>query len=296
MSENSQAHIAVRARAALVHDLTALRSQVATWRARGERIALAPTMGALHDGHIALAREGQRRAERVVLTIFVNPTQFAPSEDFTTYPRSLDADRARFDAIAGDLVYAPDVATMYPEGFSTTISLEGPATAGLEDRFRPTHFAGVATIVAKLLIQAQPDVALFGEKDYQQLCVIRRMAGDLDLPVEIVGVPIVRDPDGLALSSRNVYLDARERAVAPRLHEILRRCAAVIHGGADPEPSLDLARAMLGEAGFAVDYVEAREADTLRPLAEGARRGRILAAARLGRTRLIDNVAIEAET
>ncbi len=281
--------------ALLVHELEGLRRQVATWRARGERIALAPTMGALHDGHIALALEGQRRAERVVLTIFVNPTQFAPSEDFTTYPRSLDADRARFDAVGGDLVYAPDVATMYPDGFATAVSLSGPATAGLEDRFRPTHFAGVATIVAKLLIQAQPDVALFGEKDYQQLCVIKRMARDLDLPVEIVGVPIVRDGDGLALSSRNVYLDQDERAVAPRLHEILRGCAEVIRAGKPAEPSLDLARAMLVRFGFDVDYVEARAAESLLPLAEGARVGRILAAARLGRTRLIDNVAIEVE-
>ena len=276
----------------LVADVAGLRRQVAAWRASGERIALVPTMGALHEGHIALAREGRRRAERVVLTIFVNPLQFAPSEDFKVYPRSLEADCARFAASGGDLVYAPEVATMYGEGFATTLTVAGPAVADLEDRFRPTHFAGVATIVAKLLIQAQPDVALFGEKDFQQLCVIERMARDLDLPVAIAGVPVVRDDDGLALSSRNVYLAPHERRVAPRLFATLRRSAAAIAGGNSIEPCLAAARADLARAGFVIDYVEARHAGTLMPLVDGARSGRILAAARLGRTRLIDNVAI----
>ena len=281
--------------AALVHDLASLRAQVARWRLKGERVALVPTMGALHDGHMELVREGLRRADHVVLTIFINPTQFAPSEDFSTYPRSLEADCARFDALGGDLVYAPNVEQIYPTGFATEVRVAGPATAGLEDRFRPTHFSGVATVVAKLLIQAQPDVALFGEKDYQQLCVITRMARDLDLPVEIVGVPTVRDRDGLALSSRNLYLSADERATAPLLQATLQACAAAI-GRAEPlSRSLARAEERLRQAGFDVDYIEARECETLQPLNEGVRVGRLLAAARLGRTRLLDNVAVREE-
>ena len=280
------------AKATIVRDLSALRARVAAWHAQGETVALVPTMGALHDGHMELAREGKRRADRVVLTIFVNPTQFAPNEDFSSYPRSLEADCARFDAVGGDLVYAPDARRMYPAGFATTISVAGPAAVGLEDRFRPTHFAGVATIVAKLLIQAQPDVALFGEKDFQQLCVIRQMARDLDLPVTITGVPVVRDRDGLALSSRNLYLDADERARAPLLHETLRRCAEAVRKTGSIEPSLGAARTALSAAGFAMDYFEARHTETLLPLEDGSKSGRILVAARLGRTRLIDNVAI----
>ena len=276
--------------AAVIHDLAALRAQVARWRLEGERVALVPTMGALHEGHMELVREGLRRADRVVLTIFVNPAQFAPSEDFAHYPRSLEADCARFDALGGDLVYAPAVETIYPAGFATTVSVAGPALAGLEDRFRPTHFAGVATIVAKLLVQAQPDVALFGEKDFQQLCVIARMARDLDLPVGIVGVPTVRDRDGLALSSRNVYLSAAERTVAPRLHATLRACAAAIADGGSAASSIAAAASELADAGFRIDYLEARDAATLGPLRSGS--GRLLAAAHLGRTRLLDNVAI----
>ncbi|WP_158811536.1 pantoate--beta-alanine ligase [Beijerinckia sp. L45] len=282
----------IHAKATIVSDLAGLRARVAAWHAQGESVALVPTMGALHDGHMELAREGKRRADRVVLTIFVNPTQFAPNEDFTTYPRSLEADCARFDAVGGDLVYAPETSQIYPSGFATTISVAGPAIVGLEDRFRPTHFAGVATIVAKLLIQAQPDVALFGEKDFQQLCVIWQMAGDLDLPVTIVGVPVVRDRDGLALSSRNVYLDAGERAVAPLLYATLTRCAAAIIETGAIEPNLEAARAALTSAGFVIDYLEARHTETLLPLEDAMKSGRILVAARLGRTRLIDNVAI----
>ena len=283
----------IHAKATIVRDLAALRARVAAWRAQGETVALVPTMGALHDGHMELARAGKRHADRVVLTIFVNPTQFAPNEDFSTYPRSLDADCARFDAVGGDLVYAPEIRQMYPAGFATTVSVAGPAAVGLEDRFRPTHFSGVATIVAKLLIQAQPDVALFGDKDFQQLCVIRQMAGDLDLPVTIAGVPVVRDRDGLALSSRNVYLNAGERAVAPLLHATLRQCADAIRQSGSIEPHLDAARAALSAAGFAIDYFEARHTETLLPLEDAAKSGRLLVAARLGRTRLIDNVAIK---
>jgi pantoate--beta-alanine ligase len=282
----------IHAKATIMRDLASLRARVAVWHAAGETMALVPTMGALHDGHMELAREGKRRADRVVLTIFVNPTQFAPNEDFSTYPRSLEADCERFDAVGGDLVYAPETSRMYPVGFATTVSVAGPATVGLEDRFRPTHFAGVATIVAKLLIQAQPDVALFGEKDFQQLCVIRQLAGDLDLPVAIVGVPVVRDRDGLALSSRNLYLDATERAVAPLLHATLVRCAAAVAATGAIEANLEAARTILSKAGFAIDYLEARHKETLLPLEDATKSGRILVAARLGRTRLIDNVAI----
>jgi pantoate--beta-alanine ligase len=283
-------------RPAVAPDLATLREAVAAWHAKGERVALVPTMGALHAGHMALAAEGLRRAERCVVSIFVNPTQFAPAEDFTTYPRTLEHDLDMIAEAGGDLVYAPHVSGIYPEGFATTISLSGPATAGLEDRFRPTHFAGVATIVAKLLIQARPDVALFGEKDFQQLCVIKRLALDLDLPVEIVGVPIVRDADGLALSSRNVYLDAKERAIAPVLHQALRQAARAIRQGSAIETSLQAARRVIADAGFEIDYVEARDSASLAPLPAGAASGRILVAAKLGRTRLIDNVSVEDES
>ena len=277
----------------LVHDLASLRARLAGWRAAGDGIALVPTMGALHEGHVELARDARRRARRVVLSVFVNPRQFAPNEDFSLYPRSLETDRARFAQTGGDLVYAPDVAAMYPVGFATTVSLAGPAAVGLEDRFRPDHFAGVATVVAKLLIGVQPDLALFGEKDFQQLRVIARLVGDLDLPTRVIGVPTVRDVDGLALSSRNAYLEPSERALAPMLHVWLRRCAAAIAHGGPVVASLAAARAGLSETGFALDYLEARQSDSLLPLADGARLGRLLAAARLGRTRLIDNVAIE---
>lgn len=283
-------------RPALAPDLAALRSAVAAWHGQGERVALVPTMGALHAGHMALVTEGLRRATRAVVSIFVNPTQFAPAEDFTTYPRTLERDLGRVAEAGGDLVYAPHVSGMYPARFATTISLAGPATAGLEDRFRPTHFTGVATVVAKLLIQSQADVALFGEKDYQQLCVIKQLARDLDLPVEIVGVPVVRDADGLALSSRNVYLDAKERAVAPALHQALLRAARAIRRGTAIEASLAAAGQEITAAGFEIDYVEARDSTSLAPLAAGAAAGRILVAAKLGRTRLIDNVAIEDES
>ncbi|MDR3461679.1 MAG: pantoate--beta-alanine ligase [Beijerinckiaceae bacterium] len=279
----------------LVHTRADLRTTIAAWRAKGERIALVPTMGALHAGHMALVSEARRHADRVVATIFVNPTQFAPTEDFSAYPRTLEDDRRRVDEAGGDLVYAPEASAIYPDGFATSVNVAGPALADLEDRFRPTHFAGVATIVAKLLIQALPDVALFGDKDFQQLCVIKRLARDLDLPVEIRGVPIVRDADGLALSSRNVYLSPSERAVAPALHAALRDAASAIRRGGAPGPSLDAARAAVTGAGFVIDYIEARDSESLAPLADGATAGRILAAARLGRTRLIDNVAIEDE-
>jgi pantoate--beta-alanine ligase len=275
----------------LCNEVKDLRQQIAAWRSAKTRIALVPTMGALHAGHIALVAAAREVADRVVVTIFVNPTQFAPTEDFAAYPRDLDADRERVVAAGGDLIYAPALPTMYPTGFATSVSVGGPAAAGLEDRYRPTHFAGVATIVVKLLMQVQPDVAMFGEKDFQQLKMIDRMVADLDIPIEIRGVPILREPDGLALSSRNVYLTSGERARAPMLHQVLVDCATAIGQGAPVQVVLQEARSRIEQGGFALDYIEARSAASLEHFVEGAA-GRILAAARLGRTRLIDNVQI----
>jgi pantoate--beta-alanine ligase len=285
--------MAAASRVEIVRDVASLRARLAEWRRAGETIGLVPTMGALHAGHISLVHEAKKHARRVVMSIFVNPAQFAPSEDFCTYPRSFEADAALFAAAEGDLIFAPSVEAMYGEGFATTISLAGPAAVGLEDHFRPTHFAGVAIIVAKLLNQCHPDVAIFGEKDFQQLKVVTRMARDLDFEAKILGAPTVRNADGLALSSRNLFLSAKERALAPDLHAVLRRCADDINGGVAIETALDTARATLAVAGFVTDYFEARHAETLCPIAsrfEGP--VRLLAAARLGKTRLIDNIAV----
>ncbi len=277
----------------IARDVAALRTAVAQWRADGARVALVPTMGALHEGHLSLIAEAKARADRVVMSIFVNPTQFAPNEDFAAYPRTFDKDVAAFAAAGGDLVFAPQASEVYPPGFVTKISLGGPATTGLEDKFRPDHFAGVATVVAKLLIMAEPDVAIFGEKDYQQLAVICQMARDLNLESEIVGAPTVRAADGLALSSRNVYLSPDERTKAPLLYASLERCRAAIRDGAAIDVAVASASAALAAAGFAVDYVAARHAETLAPVATRADGPiRLLVAARLGTTRLIDNIAV----
>jgi pantoate--beta-alanine ligase len=277
----------------VVRTVSALRRAVLPWRAAGERIALVPTMGALHAGHLALVRTARRRAARVVVSIFVNPAQFAPQEDLASYPRTFDADLAALAELAVDLVWAPPAEMMYPPRFATRIVPAGPAAVGLEDKFRPHFFSGVATVVAKLLIQCAPDIALFGEKDYQQLKVVTRLVQDLDLPVKIVGVPTVREPDGLALSSRNSYLTARERAAAPALHRALKDCADKMARGELPARVLDEGGAAIERAGFVLDYLEARHADTLQPIGsidEGPIR--LLAAARIGKTRLIDNVAV----
>lgn len=273
--------------------VAALREQVRHWRKAGETVALVPTMGALHRGHLALVEDGRRRATRTVASIFVNPTQFAPTEDFSAYPRTFESDLAKLADAGSDGCFAPTVAEMYPPGFSATVTLAGPAKADLEDRFRPTHFAGVATVVAKLLNQAQPDFAIFGEKDFQQLLVIRTMARDLDLPVEIVGAATVRESDGLALSSRNVYLSPQERATAPVLQRALQQCARDIAGGRPLAEAVAAAAATVSGAGFALDYLEARDARDLAPAGSGAPL-RILVAAKLGRTRLIDNIAVSA--
>jgi pantoate--beta-alanine ligase len=281
------------ARPRVVNTVPALRRAVARWRAAGERIALVPTMGALHAGHLALVRAARRRARRVIVSIFVNPAQFAPHEDLATYPRTFESDLAALAGLAVDLVWAPPVALMYPDGFATRIVPAGPATVGLEDKFRPHFFGGVATVVGKLLIQCAPDFAMFGEKDYQQLKVVTRLAQDLDLPVKILPVPTVREPDGLALSSRNAYLSVSERASAPVLHRVLKDCAGSIARGEAIGHVLDDGRAAIGRAGFTLDYLEARHAETLQPVAAAADRPiRLLVAAHIGQTRLIDNVAV----
>lgn len=275
----------------LLTTVAELRAWVDSRRRGAQRIGLVPTMGALHAGHLSLVKIAREHAEAVVVSIFVNPTQFAQNEDFTKYPRTFEDDLQKLEEIGAEAVYAPEVATMYPEGAATTVSVKGPATARLEDVSRPFHFDGVATIVAKLFIQTQADVAVFGEKDFQQLAVIRRMAADLDLPVAVIGAPTVREPDGLAMSSRNVYLTAQERATAPALHRIMQEAAATIRGGDAIGPTLATARQSLVAAGFDVDYLEIRAADDLGAPRPDAPR-RMLAAARLGSTRLIDNIAI----
>jgi pantoate--beta-alanine ligase len=293
MSRKRQSGPKTPAKPRVIRGLSALRGAVEGARANGETIALVPTMGALHAGHLALVRLARRRADRVVVSIFVNPAQFAPNEDLESYPRTWEADLAVLSHYKVDVVWAPSVATMYPPGFATTITPGGPALAGLEDAYRPQFFAGVCTVVAKLLLQVRPDFATFGEKDYQQLKVVTAMARDLDLPVRIVGVPTVRESDGLALSSRNAYLKAGERAVAPTLHRVLKDCAARLGAGEPVVAALAGARAPIERAGFALDYLEARHAETLAPI--GALKDgpvRLLVAARIGRTRLIDNIAV----
>lgn len=274
--------------------IAALRREIASFRERGETVALVPTMGALHAGHLALVRLARRRADRVVVSIFVNPAQFAPTEDFSTYPRTFAADVAALAELSVDLVWAPaNAGVMYPDGFATRIVPEGPATAGLEDAFRPDFFKGVATVVAKLFLQAMPDIAVFGEKDYQQIKVVTRMARDLDLPLKVIGAPTVRERDGLAMSSRNVYLSADERAVAPVLHRVLGLCAEKIAKGRPIATILSEGREAIVRAGFWLDYLEARHAETLAPVAS-IKDGpvRLLVAAKLGKTRLIDNVGV----
>jgi pantoate--beta-alanine ligase len=277
----------------LARTVPALRSALAPFRKAGERIALVPTMGALHQGHLTLVKEAHKRADRVVVSIFVNPAQFAPHEDFGSYPRTFDSDVAALTEAEVDLVWAPTAAVMYPEGFATRLSPQGAALAGLEDKFRPHFFGGVATVVAKLFTQVAPDFALFGQKDYQQLRVVTQMAKDLDLAVEVVGVPTVREEDGLALSSRNAYLSAAERAVAPTLARVLKASAARINKGEPIEMVMEEGQVELARAGFAVDYLEARHAETLAPiLAKKDGPIRLLVAAKIGTTRLIDNLAV----
>ncbi|WP_199503853.1 pantoate--beta-alanine ligase [Qipengyuania sp. YIM B01966] len=279
--------------------LEVLRTIVSGWRAGGERIALVPTMGALHEGHLTLVREARARADRVVVSIFVNPAQFGPGEDLAAYPRRLAADSALLVAERVDLLWAPPVEEVYPQGFATTTSV-AVLTADFCGAARPGHFDGVATVVAKLFNQVQPDCALFGEKDFQQLAMIRRMARDLDLvrphADAIIGVPTVREPDGLALSSRNQYLTAEERAAAAALPREMQAATAQIAAGAPVAEALATLEQALIDAGFAsVDYAALADAETLAQLHEQPHHpARLLVAARMGRTRLIDNLPVPA--
>lgn len=277
----------------LVHTIAELRAATADFRRRGERVALVPTMGALHAGHLSLVEAARRDARRVVVTIFVNPAQFGPSEDFVKYPRALPQDLEKLAHVAADLCFAPSLEEIYPRGFATRVEIDGPARAGLEDRFRPTHFCGVATIVAKLLNQAHADTAMFGEKDYQQLLVIRRLAQDLDIPTKILSAPTLRETDGLAMSSRNVYLCAEDRQKAPALYAALDRARRALLNGAPIESVLERARGDLEGRQFAIDYFEARNALTLAPVASARDAPvRLLAAAKIGGVRLIDNIEV----
>ena len=277
----------------VVRSIGDLREAVRGWRREGLTVALVPTMGAIHEGHISLVRTAFGRCDRVIVSLFVNPTQFGPNEDIATYPANEAKDAARLAEAGVDLLFAPLAGEIYPEGFATTVTVSG-LTDGLCGRFRPGHFAGVATVVTKLLVQAAPDVAIFGEKDFQQLQVIRRLARDLDLPVEIVGSPTVRDADGLALSSRNAYLSPEERAIAPALYRTLSAVAERVSDGTfSCEEACRQAERDLLAAGFrSVDYVAVCDAETLQPLDRVDRSARVLGAARLGKARLIDNLGV----
>ncbi|MFO7479144.1 MAG: pantoate--beta-alanine ligase [Methyloceanibacter sp.] len=274
-----------------VRTVADLRAQLAEWRKTGERIALVPTMGALHLGHISLVELAKQKARRAVVSIFVNPIQFGPREDFHLYPRDEAGDLAKLAAAGADLVFTPDVKEMYPQGFSTRVNI-GDLTEDLCGSARPNHFDGVATVVTKLLLQCAPDIAIFGEKDYQQLLVIKRLVRDLDIPVEIAGGAIVREQDGLALSSRNAYLSPAERKIAPVLYQTIAEVAEDLANGRGADDAAEAARFKLEAAGFRVNYVAVRDPETLKPLHGPVRQARVLAAAFLGKTRLIDNVPV----
>ncbi|HTH18218.1 MAG TPA: pantoate--beta-alanine ligase [Magnetospirillum sp.] len=277
----------------IVRSVADLRARVKYWRDQGLSVAMVPTMGALHQGHLSLVRAGLDVADRVVASVFVNPTQFGPNEDLSRYPRQEAKDAELLDGAGCHLLFAPKVEEMYPDGFATTVSVKG-VSQPLEGAFRPGHFDGVATVVSKLLLQCLPDFALFGEKDWQQLAVIRRLVRDLDLPVKIVGIPTVREADGLALSSRNAYLSDEDRAIAPALYKALVSVAEGVRQGGSAEELCHRAAADLIAAGFAsVDYIDMRDADSMAKLRSLDRPARILVAARLGTTRLIDNIGVE---
>jgi pantoate--beta-alanine ligase len=280
----------------IVHSKAQLRETVAGWRRSDEVIALVPTMGALHEGHLALVRTAREHAARVVVSIFVNPAQFAPHEDFGRYPRTLQEDAGKLSGEGVDLIYAPTAEDMYPQGFATRVAPDGGPALGLESDARPHFFGGVATVVSKLFLQVRPDLAVFGEKDWQQLQVVRQMVRDLDIDIGIVAGRTVREADGLALSSRNAYLSAEDRAAAPALHRALSEAASLIGGGAPLAATLVRARQAVERAGFEVDYLEGRHAETLTAI-EGPHHGpvRLLVAARIGGTRLIDNVPVPSD-
>lgn len=278
----------------VVRTVADLRARVRAWHAAGETVALVATLGALHAGHMALVARARELADHVLASVFVNPTQFAPHEDFAKYPRDELGDAAKLAAAGCELLYAPTVAEMYPQGFCTAVTVGGP-TEGLCSATRPHFFGGVALVVAKLFLQTQADVTVFGEKDYQQLQVVRRMARDLDIPIRVEGLPTVREADGLAMSSRNQYLTDDERARAPELYRALTDAAAAIAAGAPSVPELARVRGRIEAAGFGtIDYIELRDADTLVPVDRADRPARLLAAAWMGRARLIDNVPVVA--
>lgn len=277
---------------AIVRTRADLRETVAAWRAEGHLVGLVPTMGALHEGHLSLVRAALEKTGRVVVTLFVNPKQFNNAADLAAYPRTEIADAAKLGPAGAHLLYAPDASEIYPEGFATTVSVAG-VSADLEGAYRPGHFDGVATVVAKLFLQSGADFAFFGEKDFQQLMVVRRMTRDLDIPIDVIACETVRGPDGLAMSSRNVRLSPAERRVAPALARALNEAAASIGSGAPVGPALDRARSAIAAAGFRdIDYLELRSEDDFSPLTEASRPRRLLVAAWLGQVRLIDNVRV----
>jgi pantoate--beta-alanine ligase len=276
----------------IVRTVAALRQVVAGWRAEGLSVGLVPTMGALHEGHLSLVRAGLARADRVIVTLFVNPKQFNNPADLAAYPRTEESDAAKLAVAGAHLLYAPDAEEMYPHGFSTTVSVAG-VSEGMEGRFRPGHFDGVATVVAKLFLQSGADFAFFGEKDFQQLQVVRRMAEDLDIPIEIVACSTVREANGLAMASRNVRLSSAARALAPHLAAVLFDAAQKLGTGEEAGPVIAGASRALVAAGFGeVEYIELRSAATLAMLARATEPARLLAAVWLGQVRLIDNVPV----
>lgn len=276
----------------VIRSLQAVRAQIKSWRAAGETVALVPTMGALHAGHLDLVRLAKARCARAVVSIFVNPAQFAPHEDFDRYPRDEAGDLAKLASVGCDAVWSPDRTEMYPEGFATRVTPAG-AAEGLESDFRPHFFGGVATVCCKLFTQVAPDIAVFGEKDYQQLAVVKQMVRDLNLPLEIVGLPTVRESDGLAMSSRNAYLSPEQRRIAPTLHRVITRVAEAAASGGAAAAAITEGKGTLEAAGFKVDYLDVRDADTLSlPVPGSQRRLRVLVAVWLGKTRLIDNMPV----
>lgn len=276
----------------IVRTVAEMRSHVSMWRREGLNVALVPTMGSLHAGHLSLMKVGKERSDRVIATIFVNPLQFAPNEDFETYPRREDSDIQKLVEEDIDLLFAPGVNEMYRPDATTTINVGG-LTDCLCALSRPGFFDGVATVVTKLLLQALPDIAIFGEKDYQQLLVIKRLATDLDIPVEIIGAPTIREEDGLALSSRNVYLDTKSRSIAPSMYNILNQYASDISNGNDIKKSIQLAKQNMQKSGFEkIEYLDLRSSQTLQACNDIKKPSRLFAAAWLGSTRLIDNLAI----
>lgn len=276
----------------IVRTVAALREQVNDWKHQGLRVGLVPTMGALHHGHLSLVHAVAEKVDRVIVSIFVNPTQFGEGEDFDQYPRTEVEDCQKLTSTPASLVFAPNAAEMYPSGFASTVSVRG-ISERFEGAIRPGHFDGVATVVSKLLLQAMPDVAIFGEKDYQQLAVIRRFVADLNIPVEIMGGTLIREPDGLAASSRNVYLDANQREIAGRFNVILRDLVTGVESGVSPRDAEKVAARALLDAGFlSVDYVAVVDKDTLEPLETLAGEARVIAVARIGGVRLLDNMAI----